>query len=114
MKNMLKIFGSEFTAYYHHIETLIDNDCPANALVLFYVAVEPKYQRKGLGSSVLQPVLQTLDYEKTLSWIYTHSEAAVEFFMKNGYSLRTNQKAPVNYGKYTGPSIWTMVRKPCK
>ena len=75
--------------------------------VLSLIAVAPACQGQGIGSLLLQPVLEQADKEGTSCYLSTFTEQAVGFYKKHGFEVLWR-------GKFSegSPDIWTMKRKP--
>jgi len=77
------------TDYYAYLEKLIRDQCPDNAWILWSVFVHPDTQRKGIGSELLKNMLQTVDYEQSKCWLFTHKDTNVEFFKRQAFDVST-------------------------
>jgi GNAT superfamily N-acetyltransferase len=70
------------------------------------MGVEPDEQGRGLGSRVLQPVLDRCDVEQLPAYLEATAEGNVAFYERIGFEVRdTNQLGD-------GPALWLMVRRP--
>lgn len=74
---------------------------------LFFIGVEPSAQRKGVGRTLLAPVLQRADHEGTLCYLETPFPATHEFYRRLGFELR-----PPTHPFEGAPPLWTMIRRP--
>jgi GNAT superfamily N-acetyltransferase len=61
--------------------------------------VNPNYQRQGVGSALLKPILDRSCDEKLPCYVVTFTEQAVEFYQKNGFGIirksQVSEAAPV-------------------
>jgi GNAT superfamily N-acetyltransferase len=75
--------------------------------ILSLLGVAPTYQGQGIGSLLLQPVLQQADKEGMPCYLATFTEQAVHFYQKHGFVV-------LWHGEFSGgsPCIWTMKREP--
>ena len=75
--------------------------------ILNLLAVAPAYQGQGIGSLLLQPVLEQADREGIPCYLSTFNEQAVGFYKKHGFEVLWR-------GKFSegSPDLWTMKRKP--
>lgn len=75
--------------------------------VLSWIGVAPAYQGQGLGSLLLQPVLEQADREGFPCYLSTFTEQAVYFYQKHGFEILWR-------GKFSkgSPDLWTMKRQP--
>ena len=73
--------------------------------ILSLLGVAPTYQRQGIGSLLLQPVLEQADREGLPCYLATFTEQAVRFYQKHGFMILWE-------GKFSSgsPYIWTMKR----
>lgn len=71
------------------------------------MVVHPAKQGQGIGSRLLQPVLQRASDEGLPCYVVTFTEQAVRFYQKNGFEIACKQSfAP------DAPSFWTLKRNP--
>jgi GNAT superfamily N-acetyltransferase len=61
--------------------------------------VNPNYQRQGVGSALLKPILDRSCDEKLPCYVVTFTDRAVQFYQKNGFGIirksRVSEDAPV-------------------
>lgn len=71
---------------------------------LLALGVSATCQSQGIGSLLIQPILERADRENLPCYLETSTERAVHFYQRNGFEiLRTGEK-PVKF--------WTMKREP--
>ena len=75
--------------------------------LLSLIGVAPAYQGKGIGSLLLQPVLEQADREGFPCYLSTFTEQAVYFYRKHGFEILW--QGEVSEGS---PFVWTMKRSP--
>ena len=75
--------------------------------MLSLLGVAPSYQSQGIGSLLLQPVLQQADREGLPCYLQTFSQQAVRFYQKHGFAVLWQGKLSED-----SPCIWTMKRQP--
>ena len=75
--------------------------------MLSLLGVAPAYQGQGVGSLLLQPVLEQADRDGLPCYLSTFSEQAVYFYQKHGFKILWQGRLSDN-----SPCIWTMKRKP--
>lgn len=74
----------------------------------WYLAVlgtDPEAQGKGLGSAVMQPVLDRCDRTGVPAYLESSKESNLPFYRKHGFEVIDELKIP------NGPSMWPMVRR---
>lgn len=54
---------------------------------LLFIAIDPSFQDQGLGSSLVQPVLEWSDQDGVPCTIFTLNERTINFFMKLGFHI---------------------------
>lgn len=69
--------------------------------------VNPECQGRGVGSRLLQPILQRASNEGLVCYLDTFTEQAVRFYQKNGFEIVQVQKIASD-----APPFWTMKRNP--
>ena len=75
----------------------------------YYLAVlgtAPAQQGKGLGSAMLQPVLDRCDADGELAYLESSKESNIPFYQRHGFVLQEPLMLP------DGPPLWPMVREP--
>jgi len=77
------------------------------AVHLFYLAVLPEAQGQGIGSALLQPVLQNCDAERIPAYLENSNSANLPLYERHGFRLTRQWRIADN-----GPSIWCMYRDP--
>ncbi|MFO0919101.1 MAG: GNAT family N-acetyltransferase [Planctomycetaceae bacterium] len=70
------------------------------------LGVDPAHQGQGIGSAVLQPVLNRADQERTLCYLETHRPENVRLYERHGFEVQELHQS-VHL-----PPIWAMLRKP--
>jgi ribosomal protein S18 acetylase RimI-like enzyme len=70
------------------------------------LGTDPDMQGRGLGSAVLQPVLDTCDSDGVGAYLETAVERNLDFYARHGFQATGELRIP------RGPRIWTMWRKP--
>ena len=74
---------------------------------LSLLAVAPEMQGKGLGSALMQPILELCDRERIPAYLETETESNVGFYSRKGFIVR--QEIITSDGK---SKVWTMLRSP--
>jgi len=71
------------------------------------LGTDPEAQGKGIGSALMQPVLDHCDAEGWPAYLESSKERNVPFYARHGFKVV--EEVPLPGG---GPSIWTMWRRP--
>jgi ribosomal protein S18 acetylase RimI-like enzyme len=86
---------------------LYTRSCRADAFALQVLAVDPPHQGNGLGSRLLQPVLQQADTRRRACALLTTSERAVGFYQRLGFQVAGTRRLPEG-----DLQVWAMQREP--
>lgn len=74
---------------------------------LAVLGVEPSEQGRGIGTRLLQPVLQRLDREDRAAYLETSKERNIGWYARQGFELAKTLEV-----REGAPPIWTMWRAP--
>jgi GNAT superfamily N-acetyltransferase len=74
---------------------------------LSLLAVAPEMQGKGLGTALMQPILQVCDREGIPAYLETETESNVRYYTGKGF--RVLQEIATSDGL---SRVWTMLREP--
>jgi GNAT superfamily N-acetyltransferase len=75
----------------------------------WYLAIlgtDPSQQGRGVGSSLLLPVLERCDDEGLPAYLESSKQANIPFYRRHGFRVTEELKIP------NGPSLWSMIRDP--
>lgn len=70
------------------------------------LGTDPPRQGRGIGSALLQPVLERCDAEGVRAYLESSKEANVPFYRRQGFEVTGEVRLP------GGPPVWTMWRDP--
>lgn len=73
---------------------------------LMLLGVAPEYQGQGVGSQLIQPILQQADQNQTLCYLETSTESGVRFYRRHGFEVVTTITLA------QGVCYWIMKRQP--
>ena len=71
---------------------------------LAQIGVEPAYQRQGVASRLLRPMLARMDAAGLPGYLETENPANISIYQRYGFQVVAEDAAPV------GPQIWAMLR----
>jgi ribosomal protein S18 acetylase RimI-like enzyme len=74
---------------------------------LWLLAVDPPFQRKGLGGALLRPRLQAADRDGLPCYLETAKESNVSLYQRFGFEVLRERTLGTD-----GPRFWTMLRAP--
>ena len=75
----------------------------------YYLAIlgtDPDHQGKGIGSSLLRPVLDICDHDGVGAYLESSKESNIAFYARHGFELTGEVRLP------GGPLVWPMWREP--
>jgi GNAT superfamily N-acetyltransferase len=73
---------------------------------LFLLGTRPERQGRGLGSSLMAPVLQTCDRDRAPAYLEATSERNKQLYLRHGFEVTDEIPLP------SGPTMWPMWRSP--
>jgi len=82
-------------------------DLPQPHWYLAMLGVSPVYQRQGIGSLLLQPILKQADNEGLPCYLETSTEGGVSLYQRHGFEIVRNESLLTGELK-----LWTMKREP--
>ena len=74
----------------------------------YYLAAlgtDPSKQGRGVGSALIQPVLDRCDKDRLPAYLESSKERNLAFYQKHGFEIIDALEIP------SGPNIWTMIRQ---
>lgn len=96
----------QFLSMFLTMEEHHKHDIPQPHWYLFMLGVSPAYQRQGIGSLLLQPIIKQADKEGLPCYLETSTEGGVRFYQRLGFEVvRTG-------GISEEIKFWTMKRSP--
>ncbi len=73
---------------------------------LFLLGTRPEWQSRGIGSALMQPVLEVCDRDAIPAYLEATSESNKGLYLRHGFEVTGEIKLP------DGPSMWPMWRTP--
>ena len=97
----------QFTFLFFQLEEYHKHDVSQQHWYLAVLGVTPAYQNQGIGSLLIQPILQQADRQSLPCYLEATTENNVRFYQKHGFEI-------VKIGELPGgnPRFWTMKREP--
>ncbi len=74
---------------------------------LMMIGIQPSRQGQGLGSTLLQPMLDRADAEEIPCMLESGNERNLPFYQRHGFEVAAHHQIPKG-----GPEVWVMVREP--
>jgi GNAT superfamily N-acetyltransferase len=104
----LRLFGVRRTPLILRGLTVLDKAHPDDRphYYLGILGTDPDHQGKGLGSAVMQPVLERCDSEGIGAYLESSKERNVPYYRRHGFEVTYEVRLP------EGPPLWLMWRDP--
>lgn len=96
-----------FNAVVSYTDSLHKQHAPTPHWYLWGVGVDPTQQRKGLGGTLLQPVLSKADVDGNLCYLETQNEANLPFYQRFGFVVVSSGVVPDSH-----LGVWALMRQP--
>ena len=77
---------------------------------LFALGVSKDYQRQGIGSALIQPILKRASCDGLPCHLLTHTEEGVKFYESNGFEVIKKFENPLKLEKTV--TCWAMKKEP--
>lgn len=105
--NMDETGLNRFGAFMDHAEQVHDQVMEGDHWYLMILGVDPPIQGQGIGSTLLQPMLQRTDTERLPCYLETAKERNLAFYRRHGFEVVHDGAMPGG-----GPRFWGMRRDP--
>lgn len=99
----------EFLSLLFKLEDYRKRDMPCLHWYLCMLGVIPRFQSQGIGSALLQPILQQADAEGLPCYLEVATRRAIRFYRHHGFEILAMIRFSDN-----APCLWTMKREPLK
>jgi GNAT superfamily N-acetyltransferase len=96
-----------FLTVVNHVEHLHDRDMAERHWYLMVLGVDPPRQGRGVGGTLIQPILARADAEHLPCYLETMKPRNVPFYERHGFQVLVEDDIPKG-----GPHFWTMKRPP--
>ncbi len=97
----------QFISLFLKVEACHKTNVPEPHWYLLMLGVAPFHQSKGIGSSLIQPILEQADKENLPCYLETSTEGAVRFYQRHCFEVIETITLPQE-----SLYIWTMKREP--
>lgn len=104
----LRLFGTKVVQALSVLEEVDKHHPTEPHWYLAFLGTDPVHQGKGLGSSVLRPVLDRCDHDEVPAYLESSKESNVPFYERHGFEVT----GTVDLAKGKGPRMWLMWREP--
>lgn len=96
-----------FNAYMSLSDGLREQHAPGNFWYLWVLAVDPASQGQGVGSRLMQPVMDEANAGNTPCFLETENEKNLGFYERHGFQVAASDTVPRSSVK-----TWSMIRMP--
>jgi ribosomal protein S18 acetylase RimI-like enzyme len=105
---MLRLFGLRRTPLILRGLAVLDKSHPDDQphYYLGILGTDPAHQGKGVGSALLQPILERCDNEGLGAYLESSKESNIPFYRRHGFEVTGEVHMP------DGPPLWPMWRNP--
>jgi len=97
---------ARFDAIFEAIDEALERASPEPVWYLGVLGVDPEWQGRGLGSRLMQPILERADAEGVAVTLETGQPRNLPLYARHGFEV-TREVPPVESG---APAVWTMKR----
>ena len=105
--SMLRIFGPRALRLLSVMNAIEKAHPPGPHYYLGVLGTDPSHQSKGVGSAVLEPVLERCDEEGLGAFLESSKEQNIAFYNRQGFEVTRKLDLPVG-----APPMWAMWREP--
>jgi ribosomal protein S18 acetylase RimI-like enzyme len=96
-----------FGAFMDEVAPIHERLVPEPHWYLMVLGVDPPYQGRGVGGTLIQPILLRADSERRRCYLETAKERNLAFYRKHGFEVAAED----DIGE-SGPHVWMMMREP--
>jgi ribosomal protein S18 acetylase RimI-like enzyme len=97
---------SRFGAFMTQIEAAHERLVPEPHWYLMILGVDPPHQGRGVGGTLIRPILARADAEGVRCYLETAKERNLAFYRRHGFEVAAEDDVP------DGPHVWMMTREP--
>ena len=108
LPGMVRAYGRDFPRSLRALRAVVRKHPPAPPhWYLAFIGVDPDWQGRGLGTALLQPVLERCDRERVAAYLEASSPQNRACYERNGFEVTATIELPDG-----GPTMWAMWRAP--
>ena len=106
LPGLMRIYGRSMSRAARGVQVMESNHPSEPHFYLDSLGVKPAGQRKGVGSALLQPVLDRCDREGVPAYLNAGSPRSRDLYLRHGFEVTEVFELP------DGPPLWRMWREP--
>ena len=107
LPGMMRVFGRGLARAQRGLAVMDSGHPRAPHYYLDSLGVEPEWQGRGLGSALMQPVLERCDRERMPAYLNAGSARSRDLYLRHGFQVTEEFRLPDD-----GPPLWRMWREP--
>ena len=107
LPGMLRVFGRGLARAQRGLAVMESGHPTTPHYYLDSLGVEPEWQGRGVGSALMQPVLQRCDTEQLPAYLNAGSPGSRDLYLRHGFEVTEEFRLPEG-----GPPLWRMWREP--
>jgi ribosomal protein S18 acetylase RimI-like enzyme len=109
LRLLMRLAHTTRSAFFRAIalgETMREHHYPEPHWYLAILGTVPEAQGRGLGSAMMQPVLERCDADGLPAYLESSKESNIPFYNRHGFEVTGTIEIE------NGPTLWPMVRRP--
>jgi ribosomal protein S18 acetylase RimI-like enzyme len=106
LPGFVKCFGANGVSAFRALSAVERRHPAGQHYYLAVLGTDPEHQGKGIGSSLLKPVLDKCDADGLGAYLESSKESNIAFYSRHGFSVTGEIRLP------KGPLVWPMWRDP--
>jgi ribosomal protein S18 acetylase RimI-like enzyme len=107
LPGMVRVFGRGLARAQRGLSVMESGHPTTPHYYLDSLGVEPEWQGRGLGSALMQPVLERCDIEQMPAYLNAGSARSRDLYLRHGFEVTEEFSLPED-----GPPLWRMWREP--
>jgi GNAT superfamily N-acetyltransferase len=104
---MVSVIGRRLPTAVRVMQAVERHHPPTPHWYLAVLGTDPPQQGRGIGSALLEPVLDRCDAERVPAYLESSKESNVPFYARHGFEVTRTLDLPAR-----GPRLWLMWREP--
>jgi GNAT superfamily N-acetyltransferase len=107
LPTMLRVFGRGLGRAQRGLAVMDSRHPRKPHYYLDSLGVQPEWQGRGLGSALMQPILELCDRERVPAYLNAGSPRSRDLYVRHGFEVTEEFRLPEG-----GPPLWRMWREP--
>jgi GNAT superfamily N-acetyltransferase len=107
LPGMLRVFGRGLARAQRGLAVMEEGHPRIAHYYLDSLGVVPEWQGRGIGSALMEPVLQRCDIERMPAYLNAGSARSRDLYLRHGFEVSEEFRLPEG-----GPPLWRMWREP--